>query len=241
MLSILSLEKKDYLTASLSAFAARNRGTRAAATFTGSPVLGLRAVRAARVFTEKIPRPAIDTSSPFLSVLVIPLMRLSMTSSACTLVPPTMPCTSSTSAALFIVIVCDPKGVFWNMSDNLVRACKQGALRYYHYIARVFGCKIDKMIYILYTVYELNPFFMNFVSLMIISFCVGVILTMTPIAIVLYRKSKTLKKEIEKQKKPSTGGLCFFILFLRLCRKCTRNHQEVRDRSHTFLILLHFL
>lgn len=82
---------------------------------------------------------------------------------------------------------------------------------------------------------------MNFVSLMIISFCVGVILTMTPIAIVLYRKSKTLKKEIEKQKKPSTGGLCFFILFLRLCRKCTRNHQEVRDRSHTFLILLHFL
>ena len=53
-----------YFTASLSAFAARNFGTRIAGTSIDSPVRGLRAVRAFRIFAEKIPRPAIDTSVP---------------------------------------------------------------------------------------------------------------------------------------------------------------------------------
>lgn len=91
-----------YFTASFSAFAALNLGTRVAATLTCSPVLGLRAMRAARALTEKIPSPAIETSSPFLRVLVMLSIMLSTTSSACTLVPPTIPCTRSTSACLFI-------------------------------------------------------------------------------------------------------------------------------------------
>jgi hypothetical protein len=55
-----------YFTASFNAFAARNFGTRIAGTSTISPVRGLRALRALRCFAEKIPRPAIETSSPFL-------------------------------------------------------------------------------------------------------------------------------------------------------------------------------
>jgi len=51
----------NYFTASLSAFAARNFGTRIALICTASPVRGLRPTRAGRTFAEKIPSPAIET------------------------------------------------------------------------------------------------------------------------------------------------------------------------------------
>src|SRR5258708_10718170 len=62
---------KNYLTASFKAFAALNFGTLVAATFTASPVLGLRAILAALCLTEKIPKPAIETSPPFFRVPTI--------------------------------------------------------------------------------------------------------------------------------------------------------------------------
>ncbi len=72
----------NYFTASLRAFAARNLGTFIAGTEIDSPVRGFRAWRAFRVLTEKMPRPAIDTSSPFLSPATMLSNTLSTTCSA---------------------------------------------------------------------------------------------------------------------------------------------------------------
>src|SRR5579884_13095 len=52
------------ITISLSAFAGKNLNTRFAGTFTGSPVAGLRAMRAARSRTLNCPNPGIFTASP---------------------------------------------------------------------------------------------------------------------------------------------------------------------------------
>ncbi|OHA15824.1 MAG: hypothetical protein A3A10_00715 [Candidatus Tagabacteria bacterium RIFCSPLOWO2_01_FULL_42_9] len=91
-----------YFTASFKAFPARNFGTFVAATETISPVLGLRAWRAARCLTVKMPKPAIETSSPFFKEPVIESKTMSTISSAATFVPPSFPCTDSTISALFI-------------------------------------------------------------------------------------------------------------------------------------------
>jgi hypothetical protein len=72
----------NYLTASLSALAAENFGTFVAGTLTVSPVFGLRASRALRSFTVNLPRPAIATSSPLVSVFTIVPNTVSTTSSA---------------------------------------------------------------------------------------------------------------------------------------------------------------
>ncbi len=59
----------SYLTASFKAFAALNLGTLIAGTFTDSPVRGFLATLAALCLVEKIPNPAIETSTsvkPFL-------------------------------------------------------------------------------------------------------------------------------------------------------------------------------
>src|SRR5207237_9463918 len=60
----------DYFTASLSSFDGVNRGTVRAGTFTGSPVCGLRAMRAFRLETLNVPNPGKRTRSPFLRVFV---------------------------------------------------------------------------------------------------------------------------------------------------------------------------
>ena len=75
-------EEVNYLTASLRAFAALNFGTFVAETFTDSPVRGFLAIRAARALTEKIPRPAIETSLPFFKDLTIVSITVSTTDSA---------------------------------------------------------------------------------------------------------------------------------------------------------------
>lgn len=94
---------KNYFTASLSAFAARNFGTRIAGISIDSPVRGLRPVRAFRVFDEKIPRPAIETSFPFFKESTIQSIAVSTARSASARVPPTVSCTLSIMSALFIV------------------------------------------------------------------------------------------------------------------------------------------
>ena len=96
------VQRVDYATASLSAFAAENLGAFLAETLTVSPVFGLRASRAARSFTENLPNPAIETSSPFLSDFTIVLKIVSTTCSACTFVVPSSAFTTSTRDALFI-------------------------------------------------------------------------------------------------------------------------------------------
>jgi len=93
---------RNYATVSFKPFAGRNFGTFFAATLTCSPVFGLRAIRAARAFTEKIPKPAIETSPPFFKVWMIASNNPSTISSACTFVPPSFPCTQSANACLFI-------------------------------------------------------------------------------------------------------------------------------------------
>src|SRR3989344_1816464 len=97
-----SIPSVTYLTASFSAFAARNLGTFIAATCTVAPVRGLRAWRASRRLTEKMPRPAMETSSLFLSEPTIESITLSTTASACTLVVPSTSCTASAMPCLFI-------------------------------------------------------------------------------------------------------------------------------------------
>src|SRR3989344_5934031 len=94
----------DYFTASFKAFAALNFGTFIAGTCTEAPVRGLRAVRAALCLVEKIPRPATETSPPDLRVLTIWLIMISTTSSAWTLVPPSLACTASARPALFMFL-----------------------------------------------------------------------------------------------------------------------------------------
>jgi hypothetical protein len=53
------------LTTSLKPCPARNRGTLVAFIFTGSPLRGLRAVRALRSCRSKVPKPTSATRSPF--------------------------------------------------------------------------------------------------------------------------------------------------------------------------------
>ena len=55
-------------------------------------------------FTEKIPKPAIDTSPPFFNVEMMASNIPSTISSACTFVPPNFPCTNSDNACLFIFL-----------------------------------------------------------------------------------------------------------------------------------------
>lgn len=81
-------ERIIYFTASFNALAARNFGTVIAGTCTVAPVRGLRAARAARFFTEKMPRPAIDTSPPLLSVAMIASSIVSIARSASAFVTP---------------------------------------------------------------------------------------------------------------------------------------------------------
>jgi len=59
------------LTASLNAFPALNLGAFEAGTSIGSPVRGLRAVRAALAVIEKVPKPTKLTDPPLASVDVI--------------------------------------------------------------------------------------------------------------------------------------------------------------------------
>lgn len=71
-----------YLTASFSAFPARNAGTRAAEMVMTSPVCGLRPVRSARDLTSKVPKPVSFTSSPAASACVTASVMASTTAMA---------------------------------------------------------------------------------------------------------------------------------------------------------------
>lgn len=100
---VCSGEQCDYFTASFSAFAARNFGTRIAGTSIDSPVRGLRAVRALRILAEKIPRPAIDTSVPSLSASTIEPITVSTARSASAFETSRFSCTLLMMSALFIM------------------------------------------------------------------------------------------------------------------------------------------
>src|SRR5690554_8140863 len=71
--------KGRYLTASFRALPALKPGTLEAAILISAPVCGLRPVRAARSFTEKVPKPIRVTWSPFFRA---PVMELVIASSA---------------------------------------------------------------------------------------------------------------------------------------------------------------
>ena len=92
-----------YLTASFRFLPALNFGARIAGTSTISPVLGFRAFLAFLSLTENVPKPEIETSSPFLRVLVIVSKTSSTMSSAAFLVPPIFSFMTSTSIALFML------------------------------------------------------------------------------------------------------------------------------------------
>src|SRR3989344_4499529 len=93
----------DYLTASFRVFGARNFGTRIAFIWIVAPVRGFLPVRPARVFASKMPRPAIEISSPPLSVSVIIPMIASTARSPSALVQPIVEATFSTKSILFAI------------------------------------------------------------------------------------------------------------------------------------------
>src|SRR3989338_5419058 len=97
------LRGSAYLTASLSALAAWNFGTRIEGTCTVAHVRGLRAARAALIFVLKIPSPATETSPPRLSSPTIHSIIASTARSASALVVPKIACTFSATSCLFIV------------------------------------------------------------------------------------------------------------------------------------------
>src|SRR3990167_5595756 len=99
----LIFQLENYLTAFFNALAGRNFGTRMDGTEMACPVRGFRAWRAARTLVEKMPRPAIETSPPFLRVETIESMTISTTSSACAFVPLSFPCTAFAISTLFII------------------------------------------------------------------------------------------------------------------------------------------
>ena len=68
----------------------------------GLAVVAEGASRAGLSLTENLPKPATETSPPFLRVLTIESKTVSTTCSACTFVVLSTECTSSTNAALFI-------------------------------------------------------------------------------------------------------------------------------------------
>lgn len=76
-----------------------------------SPVCGLRPLRAARLETEKVPKPTSVTLSPFFKVLVTASTKASMAVFACVFVMPDSSAICAINSALFIVIhlkiVCD--------------------------------------------------------------------------------------------------------------------------------------
>lgn len=92
-----------YFTASFKVFDARNFGTRMDLIWIVAPVRGLRPVRPARVFASKMPRPAIETSSPRFKQSVIMPMIASTARSASAFVEPIVACTLSTKSILFAI------------------------------------------------------------------------------------------------------------------------------------------
>src|SRR6266700_2978271 len=74
---------RNYITASLSSFAARNATFLLALMWMVSPVAGLRPSRAARLRTCRMPSPPMRMRSPFLRCLVTRLTRSPSTASVC--------------------------------------------------------------------------------------------------------------------------------------------------------------
>ena len=97
--------------ASLSAFPDLKPGTFEALILIVSPVRGLRPFLAARLRTEKVPKPTSVTESPFLSAFVIAVIALSMARPAAAFDMSAEFATASISSALFIILlplVCSP-------------------------------------------------------------------------------------------------------------------------------------
>jgi hypothetical protein len=101
-------------------FAGWNLGTRMEGTCTVAPVRGLRAWRAARILVLKMPRPAIETSPPFLSSPTMPSIMVSTARSASALVVPRTPCTFSAISCLFISKIWLSKASNWGCPAPLV-------------------------------------------------------------------------------------------------------------------------
>jgi hypothetical protein len=87
-------------TSSLKVWPGRNAGTEVFFTFTGSPVRGLRAVRAARSRFSKTPNPAMDTFSPLVTAFWISV-RTASRAAAADFLSPRRPDIASMSSALF--------------------------------------------------------------------------------------------------------------------------------------------
>jgi hypothetical protein len=67
-----------------------------------SPVRGLRPVRAARAFTEKVPKPTMDTDPPFFSAPVMAPVNASRARPASALLRPESAAIASISSDLFM-------------------------------------------------------------------------------------------------------------------------------------------
>src|SRR5690606_3071079 len=102
-------QEAAYLTASRSALPALKPGTFAALILIAAPVCGLRPVRAARLRTEKVPKPTSVTCSPFFRALVTALIMPSTARAAAALEISAALATASISSDLFIIII--PFGV----------------------------------------------------------------------------------------------------------------------------------
>src|SRR3989344_4534420 len=95
--------RRGYLIASLSVFDARNFGTFIALIWIVAPVRGFLPMRPARVFASKIPRPAIETSSPRFTVSVMAAIIASTARSASALVQSMVLATFSTISTLLAI------------------------------------------------------------------------------------------------------------------------------------------
>src|SRR3989344_6449360 len=93
-----------YLIASLRVFEARNFGTFIAFISIVAPVRGLRPMPPARGFASKMPRPAIETSSPFLRQAVMVSMTASTARSPSAFVQLMVAATFSTKSILFAIL-----------------------------------------------------------------------------------------------------------------------------------------
>ena len=77
-------------------------GTFLAGSFNSAPVRGLRPIQAARLLFLKVPKPIIDTASPFAKILVMLDVTIFTTFVASEIVNPDFEATSAINSDLFI-------------------------------------------------------------------------------------------------------------------------------------------
>src|ERR1700726_3214480 len=84
-----------------------------------APVCGLRAVRALRFETLKVPKPTNETGSPFLSALVIPSIIESITAAALVFVIPVSLAIFAATSCLFMQPPEENRRTCWGVYSAL--------------------------------------------------------------------------------------------------------------------------